>query len=109
MGKKVTFKELALVAKDNEKLKNALVKFVTDKKDGSIPEGLISLAAEYGYDLADDDGGAFTRINIEELGDDMLDDIAGGSRGTTHEDKYFDDICLFFMKLLGLDPRDCFD
>ena len=106
--KKVTLKEFALLAKDNEDLKNQVSDLFSsppDEKSKNISDTIAKIAKDHGYEITDDS--IAPHPDVIELDDVALDAVVGGKRGDTHDDEYFTEICKFFWVLFGFSASEC--
>lgn len=94
--KTITLKEFAELAKNDETLKEKIIKCV--KPGGGAPQELIDLAAEYGYELTEE--GVYSMLEDEELSDEELQKIAGGS-------DYITWLCYVFSDVFGFTSDLC--
>lgn len=97
--KPITLKEFAELAKNDEALKEKLIKSV--KPGGGVPQELISLAAEYGYDLTEEQLYKEAK-EVEELSAEELTHVAGGFIEKV-------DLCLALIKAMGGDLEYCYE
>lgn len=99
--KTITLKEFAELAKNDETLKEKIIKCV--KPGGGVPQELIDLAADYGYELTEE-GIYSTVYEDEELSDEELQKVAGGLDPVVD----ISDLCKFVLKLFFMyEPGDC--
>ena len=93
--KPITLKEFADLAKNDEALKEKIVKTAT--RGGNEPDEMIALAAELGYELELEEKNA----ELEAVSDDALEEVAGGFF-------FFGmDFCIFMVELFGHDETYC--
>lgn len=106
--KKVTLKEFALSAKDNKDLKDSVSGLFTknaSNKIENISDTLVKIAKDNGYEITDIP--IAPHPEVIELDDVALDAVVGGTRGDTHNDEYFTEICKFFWVLFGFSASEC--
>ena len=98
--KDVTLKEFIEIAKDNNQLKDKVLETVKVSGGGGLPDDLLNLATEAGYNI--------TRLNLAGLAmnekgrllsDSALTNVSGGI------DKY--DFCETLMRIFGADLEYC--
>ncbi len=96
---KVTLKEFALLAKDNDELKDLIPEIIKNKD--SAPGAFAELARNYGYEITDDLQSSSK--DVEELDDDALLAVTGGESFIERSE-----LCAFIMGLFGFDIEDCY-
>lgn len=89
--KKITLEEFAELAKNDAELKEKMIQIATRKgvDTGKQTDEMVSLAAEYGYELD-----KIQLLDMEELSDEDLENVAGGSG--------YNFLCIAFCKLMGM-------
>ena len=97
--KPITLKEFAALAKNDEALKEKIVKIAT--RGGNEPDEMIALAAELGYELELEEKNA----ELEAVSDDDLEVIAGGVKEKKTSDNPF---CEWLMECFGYDINLCY-
>lgn len=91
--KTITLEEFAELAKNDEALKEKIMK-IAKHVGGTQTDEMIALAAEYGYELE-----KRPPLDMEALDDDDLENVAGGVK--------YNDFCIFVCKIFGLGPDSC--
>lgn len=100
--KPITLKEFAELAKNDEALKEKLLKSVKPGEGGT--QELIDLAAEYGYELTEE--GIYSILEDEEMSDEELKKIAGGVDPVV----FWGTICeAIWVNFFGFDSMQCYD